>query len=389
MEKKDSHNVVLLSGNFYQRQRVLDKIKNSLGSYELSIFNNDYSYDYVEQSILENSMFPGHKLYIINEWPQSKMSRPTMITHFKKMLSSFAADPDFKEKVVVLNNLDFSGDGLIKHVAQFGLTYAFEQTVTKYRASEWIRASLKEAEKNIEDYLSDIAVEAVTTTDKVNLDKVFLLVNKLIDYTGTRKKITEDDVMQVCSQSDDFVIWNLFNKLDDKNASECISFINKLAANAKFEDLVEGILHGMYRKYKSLIFLSDCVRQKKNQKEMTEEISKLLKLVKKGLDSRITFDHKRDERGNIEDTPIYSAKEIAVVLNGFYGKKASVSCYKTDELLNIIELIGLAQMRIREGCTSSEYAIVLEMLCLSICGAVDIKYIKNVLKSPEMLMLES
>lgn len=375
-------NVVYLSGNWFERRGVLDNIKSSLVPYELSIYDETFTYEYVEHNILSNSCIDtNNRLYIIKEWPSSTKTRQVMIASFKKMLKMVP-----KECVVVLDNLDFQGDGLAKYISEFGAVSCFEQFANPQSAKVAFRKRLEKYDKKIDNEQLDTIMQFMGT-ENINLDKLFSLLLRFIDYVGNRKVITQNDVYDVCSQSSEFIIWNLMSKLDDKDINGSLSLANKLFVSSK--DMrweMMSILSNMYNKYKLLLWVNDSLSRGIKTDKIISELSLFKKLKQSGMGTRMKMVLAIDEKTEKEKM-LFNPKNISNLFTGFYGKKPVIKAYNTGELITIISLLEKAQLKIREVKEDAELETILRVICMGICKTIDISLINKVLRSRTMVLM--
>lgn len=384
MNKKNT-NVIFLSGSWYQRKGVLDHIKSSLASFELSIYDETYSYEYVEQNILSNYCFEGVKrLYIIQNFPSSNQAKPTMINHFKKMLKNVPLE----NVVVVLDNIDFQGDSLAKYVKELehGDALIFEQYVDSESAKEKLFKRFQTYGKTLNREESNAIVSSMGS-DNINVDSLFSLVLKFVDYMGSRKVVTTDDVTVICSQSMEYIVWDLMNKLDEKNIEGALSLANKLVASCK--DVKTEIMltfYNMYKRYKLLLWANDLLKNGANSSDITQYISSLQKMKQKGMGDRMKMLPDIDDKTK-KQKMLYSFKMVSNIFNNYKTKKPAVKCYNTSELVTIISLLEKSQLRIRETREEAELEIILRVILMAICKKIDVSIVNKILSSPSMILI--
>jgi hypothetical protein len=375
-------NVVYLSGNWYERKGVLDKMKDSLKPYELSIYNETFTDEYVEHNILSNSCIETVKrLYIIKEWPSSTKKRPAMIAQFKKMLKEVP-----QECVVVLDDLDFQGDGLAKYVSEFGIVHCFDKIVNPAKAKVALRKRFELYDKKIDNEQIDTIIQSMGS-DAINLEKLYSLVLRFIDYVGAKKNITKNDVSDVCSQSSSFIIWDLMNKLDDKDIEGSLSLANKLVNSAKdVKWEISSVISTMYQKYKLLLWVNDSSGRRKSSDTIVSELCLVKKLKQSGMGTRMKMNIAIDDKTEKEKL-LFSYKAVSNLFIGFYGRKPSIKCYNTGELLTIISLLEKAQLKNREAKEEAESEIILRVICMAICKSIEVSLINSVLRSPTLVLM--
>ena len=381
MDKKKV-NVCFLKGNLFQRKEILQKIKNSFETFELSIYDKSSSYKYVEQKILEYSCFSENRIIILNELPSSSQTRTTVLNHLKKLLLIIPSDC-----LLILNNLDISSKSFLSVVNKIGKVFEFDQIIDREAAKKYIFKYFKDKDKKIEIKNVDIIVESISFGDKkIDLDKLFLLLDKMNQYVGRKKDIKKEDVIAVCSHSNDFIIWDLFNKLDEKNICRSLLLVNNVVSVIeKIEEEVSRIINLMLWRYKLLLYSKGYAVKNVKIEEISQNISNLNKLERKGKDFRIITNKKKDKEGNVIHA--YSKKNIESLFRSYYGRKPTIQCYTEDELLLINYTLYQSLLKIRSGCTISEIVILLELICMVICGKIKNLSHLDILKNKNTLLI--
>ena len=380
--------VFLLEGNWFQRQEVLNKIKEHLDVYTLYSFDENNNYEYLKQAISEISCFEEKKLIIVNAIPKIKapnkaQRRSKVLNHLKKILPKVPSG-----NIVVLNNLNISGKSFIDFIKKIGKVYIFEKNIKKYKACDWIVNYFKEKNKSITiDDAFLIANSLGTESKEVNLDKLYMLVKKVEQYTANKKNIVKNDVLIVCSQIKEFVVWNLYNCFDDKEFCNSLKMLKELLTFSKnTEHEIVQLMHQLQWKYNLLLLAKNGVNNKKLKKDVCNEILKLNKLERKGVSKNIVMNLMIK---NDEEVPAYSVGMINSIFEGRNGRKASLSCYSFKQLLLINCAITKTLTRIRGGgCTSNEIFILIEFIFMTICGIVNKESTLNLLENQSLEILK-
>jgi len=354
-------NVFFLAGNYDQRKNIINKIKEKLGKFDLCIFGKEISYEYLEQQIREGSCFDDKKLIIINDLPTTKKPRNTLLNNLKKLLS------DVPENcIVVLDNLNISSKTFLSHLESIGKIYNFDQKKTKLSAKGFIVEYFNSQEKTISDDDAFFIVDSLSFNKKeIDIDSLNIILKKIEQYVGNNKKISKEDIINVCSSSKDFIIWDLFNALDEKNISKSLVSIDRAVSfgqDVKTQATI--ILYTLLRRYKLLLMVNDSLTKKKSKEEIWEEISKLIKMEREGSDVKTRMIKKEEE------SSLYSKKAFDFLFNSFYGKKPTIFCYKRKDLLLIDYALGKALVKIRFDCDDSEVILTLHIICMVICGVL-------------------
>lgn len=378
---------VLLEGNWFQCREILDSIKDHLGEYEFFSFNNSHSYSQVKQVMTEFSCFDTRRLIVINaipriEAPDKSQARTKVLNDLKKTLPKVPAGT-----LVVLNNLNISTKSFHAVVKKMGSVHIFDKSLRKGNAATWIVDYFKKRNKSmlLDDAL--IAVDSLTIQSQdVNVDKLYLLIKKIESYVGAKTKVSKDDILTVCSQSKDFVIWNLFNSLDEKDIGAAFSLLNDLLMFSKSrESEIIQLMHSIQWKYSLLFLAKSGLAQGLSKKDICSRISKLSKLERKGRVKKVTMTIIKKSN---KPVPVYSEGMTSRIFDSWGGRKPSLSCYSFNELVLINYTIKRALTKIRVGCTPNEMLIPIEVIFMTICGKVRNFDRLNILTSRNIVMLE-
>jgi DNA polymerase III delta subunit len=369
-------NIYILQGNYYKRKRVLDDIKNSLGSFDLFVCDNSYNYDYIQQKITEYSCFDRKNLVILNEWPsinisgdgtfkskkeKEKAEKKKVVKEFKKIISSISPDC-----VLVFNNLESMPKSLIVIVEKIGEVKSEDQFIPKKNISKLAKRYFLSKGKSILDEDVEFLVESISINKpQVDFDVFHLLLKKIDHYIGNRKKISKEDIFSICSQDSEFIIWSLFSALDKKRINECFSLLNIIVSMAKdAESDFDFIVNMLVWRFKLLLIVKECEEKNMEVKEICNELLKLKKIKRvssRGSQTAGGFGFKiRMEE--VEDKPVYSVK---MVENLF--KWGTNKCYDLNELFFINYCLGKIVEKIRLSDSISGL-IMLQVICVVICG---------------------
>lgn len=370
-EEKKQMNVCWLTGNFYQRRQIINKVKAFLaskGEYETTIFDGEETFEYVYGNIVQKSCLEEtQRLVIINEWPEIKTTRETMYTHFLKMCKLAGSDT-----VIICNNLQTESKKFLKGMDEIARFYEYDTEVKQWEASGWISGELHRREKQISDADCQAIAQAVGTKENgytVDIDKMYCMIDKLCCYVGRRQNITSEDVVSVCTDSSDFIIWSLYNHLDKKQYVEAMSLIQKGLSVAKTtEEFVYATLFSMIWRYRMLFFCKEGSAQGWEMNHIVREISKLHKLKKSGTNYEIKYTIEKTEKDDAPK-PVYSQKVVEKAFEGRNGKPP-VLCYSRKELYEIIQAVEQTLQRVRAGCTEAESSILLDGIVMLICGVI-------------------
>ncbi len=366
---KKHKNLYLLKGSLNKRIRVLENIKKSVLSYELCSYDDTYGWEYIKQQILEPSCFKKFKIIVISKWPKFKdgKNREKLLYQFKKILSHIPF-----HSILVFNNLGISAPSFLKEVNSIGKVYEFDQEINKNIAQGRIKKFFCEYDKKIDDNNISLLLSSLNYHGStVDVDRLSLLIKKIMHYTGSRKNISDIDVMNICMDSYDFIIWNLFSYLDNKDFYESFKLFNRLFVSYdKDKTAVDGIiipiLNMFLWRYKLLLVAKNLSHNNIAQPKICDMLSKLYKLERKGLSRRIKMNLKTNKNTD-SYACMYSRNMIENIFKKYRNNKSMIESYSLNELYLINFIVINALLKIRRGSNPSETIIMVEFIIMIIC----------------------
>ncbi len=369
--------ICVLEGNIVDRKGVLEKIKNSLAdNYELFVFDKQDTYEYVSQMITELSCFGERRIFIIKELPKidaptEVQARTKVLNRFKKL---FKIIPE--GNILVFDNVGISAESFFKEVRKYGKIYKFAQKINKSDARKLIDVYFQKRKMKLNgDILGLIADSLNVDGDEVDVDKLSLVIKKFHNYVCGKKNVNKEDVYKVCSSSKEFVIWSLYNLLDEqsllndsnKDVSLIMKLINGYFENVKyFQHEAVMLIRSIIWRYGVLLLFKNGVNNRISQKEIINQILNIKKLESKGRAYKIKLTTKLKDDKSI---PEYSFKMINSIIER-RGGRVSLACYSFDKLILIYYILIKTLIKIRSGCTDAEVKIVILINILTICGII-------------------
>ncbi len=361
--------VCVLEGNLKERKGKLEEIKTALADHELFVFDKDDHYDYVSQMVTEISCFGELRLFIIKELPDiyvksnkkgaelRSLKRTKVINSFKKLFPSIPAG-----NLVLFEDIGISSSSFLKEVEKHGTVYKYPQKISKKDAKKVIAEYFGEAKIAMSGDISEFVANSLNLSGfDVDIDKMDLLLIKLHNYVYGKSKVTKADVYAICSTSKEFIVWSLYNVLDEHDGENkygrSFKIVMGFLLNSKyFRHEATMLLQSMLWRYGLLLLIKNGINNKKSMQEISDGISNIKKLKGKGR-------AQKKKMSSVEGKPEYSIKMI----NNTIDNRVA-SCYSFDELLLIYHVISKSLVKIRSGCTVSEITTFLQMVLLTICG---------------------
>lgn len=365
-------NICWMTGNYHQRAHVLRNLQSYLtskGPYETSVYGGEVTLEYVQSQIQQRSCFEDNqRLIILNDWPAFKTTKPTMYKHFLKMCEGITDGI-----VLVCNNLETDADSFMKAISSIAKVYTFKGELKQWDAQGWVKGEIANREKEISDYGAEAIICAVGTKESgwtIDIDKLYMMIDKLCGYVGRRKAITDDEVIAVCTDSSDFIIWSLYPLLDAREFCNAMKLIQKgfdLEEDAK--DFAESILYSMIWRYRLMLFVKEGSAQGWDTARIISEISKLHKMKRSGNAFGIRYIFELNEE-KVPPKPIYNQKQVEKLFDG-KNSKPPILCYNRKELYEALMIIEQTLQKIRAGATKFETICLLDSVIMSICGVGD------------------
>jgi len=369
--------VFLLEGNLLERQSILRKIDKLMGDCEHISFDKGFRIDYVVQVITEFNCFDENRLFIVRELPSTKgkiKDRTKVIAELKKSLKSVPSG-----NVVVFNNIGVTAKSFLDEVGKYGKIYLYDSDLEVTKARKKIIKYFESQNKTISyDNAGNIAEFLASSSKKVSIDCLDLFLIKLDNFLGAKNNVSKEDIYIVGSTSKDFIIWNLYTILDNKDFCNAFKILSDYLFLMKdIHRGLESILNQLIWKYDLLLLVKQCQYDKVVAKD---EIAKIVKLERSGKSQKIRM---FADSVNAK-TPRYSSKMINSVITGYYSNKASISCYTLDNLILINYTLMKSLIKIRAGCTTAETKMILQFILMVICGKITKKKTLAVLETKEI-----
>lgn len=365
MSNPNDVRVCLIDGSFFYSQSVMGKIKNILGEFEETSFAGDETINYVSSQVKSKSCFAEKRLIVLKDWPLFKGTRPTFMKHFKGLLSNTPEDA-----IIVLNNLPNQSSSFMDWVGglPFGKVFADAKKLDYDDAVNFVCKEIISHSKEIEVDDARVIVDSMTMSGKdINVDKLILECLKLSHFVGNRKVIKSNDVGAVAVDSGEFIIWSLFNCLDERDYCGAMQLLNRAIESEKTVDrAITAILHMIIWRYRLLLFLKESMALGLDHQAIKREIANLHKLKRSGFGRRTTMTVDLQKTNN-EPRSMYSTAMVDRCLDGFYGKKPTVLCYTRREIYEILVAVDEIAEKNRI-CSESVSITLFESLFMAICN---------------------
>jgi len=377
--------IFVLEGNYRDRRAVLEKMKRSLKNFETFVFDRRNKLSFVISFITEISCFPTPRLVILREMP-AVTARDDTARRAKCMKAFQEAIPKVPgNNIIVFNNLGLRSEAMLKKVRERGKVFKFPSSLKGEEARHRIMTRFKAQDREINLDAADFMVEGLKqSASEVNVDKLDMLVHKLMNYVGKKKTIRLADVREVCSQDEDFIVWDLFSQFDKK---ELCAALRGLQSYFSIEKEVPKraipLLNQMISRYKLVLMVKDAKERGLSEKEIKAEIGNIKKLTRSGKSQQI---RKTVMMKGKDPVPQWSGGMVNSITEGWFTDP--VKSYSFDNLLLIDYALRKMEIRIRSGCSIPEILMAFEFVAMVMCEKLTKIEILDVLESRQLLSLE-
>jgi DNA polymerase III delta subunit len=260
---QDNPNVVLVSGNQYDVDSYLSKIKTKIKCDQVcKIYSDSCDSNHIIEEIISSDIFGSKTLYIIKDLPAKD---------YNNMISAFTEIPP--ESYVV-----FYTYGSFKKYKKF--TSAIVKLCGKNSIVEYpdkvkdMESLARDIIKDHRKKISDSALHKLISMIGSNTGILNKEIEKLVNYVGKSSVIKDDDVEDICWIDDDFVVWDLLSALSSKNLSLSMKILAKAFRNGV---ACESMLFMITRSLRLSLVIADCKDRKMTEKDMGQQIKKIKK----------------------------------------------------------------------------------------------------------------
>ncbi|HUS50161.1 MAG TPA: hypothetical protein VMZ91_08340 [Candidatus Paceibacterota bacterium] len=337
MTDKDTQ-VYLVEGSYISCQRVLNNVRKSLGEYDEYFFDESVSIEYVISEIKRFSLEDRKRLFVINGWPVGKgKKKADQKQNTMKVMKSFLGDLP-SDCTVVLYNLSTSSKTFLSLIGKIGKVYQFIESIPRKKCTNYVTGYLDNNDRQIDPNGLEILINnfnSISGTDDINIDYMAMSLEKLLHIIGNKKTISEQDVRQMMEENCNFVVWSLFNFMDNRNYKGCLKLLRKI--QIKETDLTAGliqILHLFHWRYSMLFFLKESLSTGVSEQETIKSILVISKLKRSGSSFYCFYSESSDKF-----VSKYNKEAVKIAIKGIYGNKSPLKYYSSIDLFAIIRKI--------------------------------------------------
>jgi hypothetical protein len=212
-------------------------------------------------------------------------------------------------------------------------------------------------------------------------DTIEILLAKLILFADNKKTFDRNDIFAIVDNSNNYIIWDLFNACDQKDYVKCLNLFSQCVSN--HYDAVQAaneVLSIFAWKYRMLLACKEKVAQKMNTQQICKFVSDIKKVnfVGTGLQVKSVKIEANDETTNGKNNSLWSYNLCEQSMNGFYGKKPSIDVYSRKELFVIVETIQNLMVALRSCRMQTQAYLLLDLLFATICREMNDEIINKI-----------
>lgn len=212
----------------YVKRSAVEKLEKALLTPGLETLNKNVMEDADAQKIIECAetlpVMSERRLLIVRDYaPLTGGKAKDEQAQTDRLMAWLPNAPDTCVTVFYMRDRADSRKKLTKAIAQYGQTVDFEP-LSDAQLTMWIRGQLKPFGKTMDEK----AVAALTFRAGRLLTPLTGEMEKLCAYTGTREKITEDDVCAAVTPSTEATVFFMIDMLMDGKADQSFAMLNQL-----------------------------------------------------------------------------------------------------------------------------------------------------------------
>lgn len=360
-----------ISGSYYHRKEILDKIRKSLVESESYYFSDNDSASLIEKNIIGGGLFGDNRLVLLDSIPRYNGTLQNSNKKWKHLLENI---PD--DCIVVFNDVDTSKNKAIyNHVKKIGKVFTTPDYLKKGEAVNYFRELFNHKNKSVEDKDLIMLIEFVGQKDKgYDVDQLAIVTEQICAYVGNRlKNITTENIVKCMSNNFNFIIWDINNAVEDKDFIKCQKLSFKAFSNSKnIKSTIEFIMHILLRKFRLLLFIKDKMHSGYTHEDIKKSVSNLHNFSKKVIGNNVELELQTTSEGK----PIssYSANMVQAALSGFYGSTPAVERFERVELVKAVKILEDFLYKVRYTDDDVDCKIMLDIFFGFICNVEDLYY---------------
>jgi DNA polymerase III delta subunit len=368
MSQEEKIRICWLTGSFYHTRIILDKIKKSIGDYELYLYDENNTPEHIEMQILGSGLFASNRLIILRGIPHFVGTSTKSNSRWTEIFSNVPEDC-----VVVIDNVDVSSRQVIfKHIKKIGKVFDPPKVIKKDEAISYISDLFSEKNKNILREDIDLIVSNSLTEDGkgIDVDRVTMIVKQICYFVGNKKKNIEKlDLIRSLTGNNNYIIWDMFDAIDNRDFIKCEELLYSASEVSSIKGAIEELFRMLLWRFRLMFFLKEGLSLGRSQKEIFDGLKNIHKFSREGSGFYSKFSIDLDKENN--EKVVYSESVANNMINGMFGKTPVLDKYSRTEVFKIMRIIEECLFKIRNISNEIEYLIVADSFFMFICGTVD------------------
>lgn len=351
-----------LSGSFFNRKKILEKIKESIINPDIYVFD-EHSAEEISDQILGNTLFSNNRIVILKDIPNFSANSTKSN---EKWINIFDNIPD--DCIVVVNGVESkSKQKIYAHIQKIGKIFDFPQYLEYRDATSYCREEFEKLGKLVEDsdleyIVNNIGLEYGKGYD---IDKIISETLKIVSYIGNRKKNIEHvDIEKCVTKNSNFIIWEMLDIIETKNYYKCQKILKNSCEVLGIREAINSIIPMLNRKFRLLLMIKEQLIKGINKKEIINNIKKIHKF--KEENNIFSPEKDKDEMEKF----IFSDYEINKAIN-------TSDKYNRTEIFKSSEILKDCYLKLRYIYEEEELLILIDNFLLYICGIENDNNLKN------------
>ncbi|MFW6172793.1 MAG: DNA polymerase III subunit delta [Elusimicrobiota bacterium] len=370
----DKVEICWLCGSYFLCENIMNSIKSQVGDdAHIEVYDDSVSAEYIENKIFEGDIFSDRKRIIITHLP---VFSGNLSKSHKRWISIFKNLPTGMLIIIKADKPKSPKNPVWIYVNKNGRVFNKPRHIDRGSAISFVREKIKIEGKTIDDDSISILVDLVGEKDKkgVDVDRLYLSVYKICCYKGSAKNISKSDILQTVTNQQDFIIWSMFDAMDNNDLFTCYNLYHQACLLSKNKtELINQIMFMSLWRYRLLVFLKEFRISGRSNDEILDKISEFYKLSRNDNGKKAIFDYELDKTGNRKR--IYSDGMVRNILMGNFNKRSPLDCYSRRNIFDIIKCVNECLYKMRTSCLGIELDLVIDKLFMTACQSFSEKFL--------------
>lgn len=365
--------VCWVNGSFNQRKSLKDKIIKSFQNASVEILQQGKYAQSIQKSILGDLFSQGNKVFILKQIPHfGQKSSPKSNSKWCEVIDNIPSNT-----FIIIDDVQPSSrQKIYQHVQKNGKVFTFPSKVKQDVACDIIDSVLKTHGKTIgmQDYTLILNAIKADESNIFDVDMIQSVINLICVYVGKRKKnIQKSDILRCTHTMNGFVIWQLFDYIDNKDYFNARKFIYSYVKNSNQYKPYQALLNLIAWRYKLMFFLKQSQAQNIDKNKIIQNALKISKFQQSGTGLLTVFKAQISKQG--QQKSVYSKSMISMLLNGF-GQKTALDKFTRTELFKLILIIEEKMLQIRI-LSQVQSLNAIDQIIMFRCGLIELEHIEK------------